>query len=47
MPWDNDDDNFLDGLLFGWIAFDNDNSPLGCVISIMVIAIVIAVLYYT
>ena len=41
--WDNDDDNWFDGFLTGFVVFDDGKS--GCIPSLILIVIVVIVLW--
>ncbi len=45
--WDNSDEDYFEGLLDGWLFFDNNNSPMGFLFAIVLLIAIVLILYYT
>lgn len=43
---DDSESDFLDGLLFGWVMFDNNKNPLGFIITVVIIISIVLYFYY-
>jgi hypothetical protein len=41
MGWDDDDSDWMDGFLTGFILFDNNKSPFGFILLLIIIVVIL------